>query len=242
MLSECTIFLMGKSGTPRAVARNAQIEAIKGVARRLLAEKGVSGLSLREVAREMDLVSSALYRYFATRDELLTALIVDAYDELGSSCEIADAGQRHDDYYGRWTASAKAIRSWAKAQPHEYTLIFGTPILGYEAPPETVKSAARVAHVLGTIFHDARESGKAVKPLVDGIGDVNDFLEVETLSSVMPGVSTDDYVRALMAWTQIFGFISFEMFGHYEGSVKNADMMFDRVLYELAQSLDISHS
>src|SRR5665647_921109 len=86
----------------RAEARVGQIETIKDVSRRLLAEKGVTGLSLREVAREMGLVSSALYRYFATRDELLTALILDAYNDLGAAVERADARCDRTDVIARW--------------------------------------------------------------------------------------------------------------------------------------------
>jgi len=73
----------------RAEARLRQIDRIKSTSRRLMAEKGAPGLSLREVAREMGVVSSALYRYFPTANDLLTALIVDAYNDLGEFAERA---------------------------------------------------------------------------------------------------------------------------------------------------------
>ena len=100
------------STTPnrRALQREAQTAAIKVVARRLIADKGVAQLSLREVAREMGLVSSALYRYFATRDELLTALIFDAYNELGAAVERAEARVARADCHGRWRAACAAVR------------------------------------------------------------------------------------------------------------------------------------
>ena len=97
----------------RAEARVDQIETIKDVSRRLLAEKGVTGLSLREVAREMGLVSSALYRYFANRDELLTALILDAYNDLGDVVERADRRSAALSSRRRWHAATRAIRRWA---------------------------------------------------------------------------------------------------------------------------------
>jgi AcrR family transcriptional regulator len=230
---------MSKVANSRAKARDAQIEAIKDVARRLIAEKSVSGLSLREVSREMGLVSSALYRYFATRDELLTALILDAYNDLGQTVERADAKVARADAYGRWRAAARAIRRWATNNPYEYALIYGTPIPGYVAPMGTIEAAARVARVLGALLSESRRSMEPTVPRGSVKSDVRRYLEVETLAEVMPGIEPDEYLRALMAWTTIFGFLTFELFGQYVGSVKNANLMFDHVIDELAISLNL---
>jgi len=221
----------------RASARRAQIEVIKDVARRLIAEKSVSGLSLREISREMGVVSSALYRYFATRDDLLTALILDAYNDLGQSVERADAKVAREDAYARWRASARAIRRWATNNPHEYALIYGTPIPGYTAPTATIDAASRVARVLGAILSESRRVDTSVALARPAAGGERRFLDVDGLAAIMPGVASEEYVRALLAWTAIFGFLTFELFGQYVGTVKNANMMFDRVVDELAVSL-----
>ena len=197
-----------------------------------MAEKGASGLSLREVARDMGVVSSALYRYFATRDELLTALIVDAYNDLGAFAERAVSRVPRDEPRRRLHAAAAAIRKWAKANPNEYALLYGSPVPGYEAPPFTVEPAARVALVLGTIvveaWHDAgtgerhttrRRRGACSKPHLD---------------DVMPGVPETVRARSLMVWSLFFGFISFELFGHYKGTVRNANRFYTFVVDEAA--------
>ena len=75
----------------RERARSEVVSAIKATASQHLAASGASALSLRAVARDLGLVSSALYRYFPSRDALLTALIVDAYDAVGAAAEQADA-------------------------------------------------------------------------------------------------------------------------------------------------------
>ena len=75
--------------TARARARAELTNEIKATARRHLAEVGAPALSLRAVARELGMASSAVYRYFASRDELLTALIVDAFDAVGAAAEEA---------------------------------------------------------------------------------------------------------------------------------------------------------
>ncbi len=228
---------MTTSPGPRALTRERQIAGIKRVATRLLAEKGVAGLSLREVAREMGLVSSALYRYFATRDELLTALIFDGYNQLGASVERAEARVDRSDVRGRWVATCDATRRWAKAHPHEYALLYGTPVPGYHAPDVTIAAATRVAAVMGAILNDDRRSRPALgSPSMTP--DVS-FLEVEGLRAVMPDVAPAQYVRALMAWTQVFGFINFELFGHFVGSVRNDRRMFAAVVEELADLLEL---
>lgn len=123
--------------TVRGARARARIEitaAIKDEARTQLAAEGAARLSLRAVARELGMVSSALYRYFPSRDDLLTALIVDAYDAIGAAAEQAAAEAGTDRPLDRWTAVCRAVRTWAVAHPHEYALIYGSPVPGYTAP------------------------------------------------------------------------------------------------------------
>jgi AcrR family transcriptional regulator len=143
------------SRTARERVRAELTREITEIARRQLATEGAAGLSLRAVAREMGMVSSAIYRYFSSRDKLLTALIIEGYDAVGAAVEQAEGGCPRQDYPGRWLAVCQAIRGWALAHPHEYALIYGSPVPGYQAPEETVVPAGRVAAVLGKIVSDA---------------------------------------------------------------------------------------
>jgi AcrR family transcriptional regulator len=224
----------GEQGV-RAAARVAQIEAIKTTARELLTKNGAAGLSLREVAREMGLVSSALYRYFATRDELLTALIFDAYNDLGSAVEQAAAADATSPAAVRWRSSCHAVRTWALAHPNEFALLYGTPIPGYNAPTGTIAAATRVAAVFGSILNDDRAQ-KAEVTVGEGY-DVRPFLSVSNLALVMPAVDPSDYLRGVMAWTHIFGHLTFELFGHLVGTVTNPDLAYDAVVDELREWL-----
>jgi AcrR family transcriptional regulator len=217
----------------RAQARLLQIERIKMTSRRLLAEKGAPALSLREVAREMDLVSSALYRYFATRDDLLTALIVDAYNDLGEVAERAQRRSASKDARQQLHAVALAIRTWAKRNPNEYALLYGSPVPGYEAPEYTVAAAARVALVLGSIVEGAWHGAPSSRAKV-AARSLGGVLETQVLDESMPGVPEEVRVKALMMWSQIFGCISFELFGHYEGTVRSASRFFNIVVDEVA--------
>src|SRR3984957_9071339 len=97
----------------RARVRAELTQEIKDEARRQLAQEGASSLSLRAIARQLGMVSSGIYRYFKSRDQLLTALIVDAYEALGSAAEAADGRCERADYAGRWSACCHAVRDWA---------------------------------------------------------------------------------------------------------------------------------
>jgi AcrR family transcriptional regulator len=143
----------------RARARAQTTEEIKTIARRHLATDGAN-LSLRAVARDLGVVSSAIYRYFASRDELLTALILDAYNSLGTAVEAADKGEDASEWTARWMAVCHAVRDWAIAAPHEYALIYGSPVPGYRAPQDTVAAATRSVRVLGGILQDAALHGR----------------------------------------------------------------------------------
>ncbi len=223
---------MSDHSTTRADARVLQIERIKSTSRRLIAVKGAPGLSLREVAREMGLVSSALYRYFSTRDDLLTALIIDAYNDLGGFAERAARRSASSDSRRQLHAAADAIRKWARNNPNEYALLYGSPVPGYAAPDFTTEPASRVARVLGTIVANAWRQNSVpitnVDPRLEGL------LESRNLDDVLPGVPEAVQARTLMAWSQIFGCISFELFGHYKGSVRNAHRFFELVVDETA--------
>ena len=128
---------------------------ILDVARRHLGTDGASGLSLRAIARELGASSSGVYRYVASRDELLTMLIVAAYDTLSAAAEAQEAAVARGDLGGRWSAVCDAVRGWALANPNEYALIYGTPVPGYVAPAATIAPAARVSGVLLGILTDA---------------------------------------------------------------------------------------
>lgn len=189
------------------------MEEIKAAGRRQLCEVGASELSLRAVARELGMVSSAVYRYFASRDELLTALLVDAYDALGAEAEAA-AADRRGGFEARWVRVATAIRTWAVANPQEYALLYGSPVPGYQAPGDTVPAAARPPVAALGVVADAVAAGEVdpvqtapiSRPLRADLDRLRTTIDLDVPDEVL--------VRSLYAWTQVFGGISFELFGH----------------------------
>jgi AcrR family transcriptional regulator len=216
------------SRTARERVREELTREITEIARSQLATEGAAGLSLRAIAREMGMVSSAIYRYFPSRDDLLTALIIDGYNAIGAAAEQADAACPPGDYTGRWLAVGRAVRDWALAHPHEYALVYGSPVPGYQAPQQTIPSAVRAATVYGKIISDAHRAGALDPPGVcppppRSFGPDAAALRV----SVMAEVPDDVAARAVSGWASLFGMVSFELFGQFENVITDRDAFFE---------------
>ena len=224
--------------TPRARARAAVIVEIKAAARAQLEARGAAALSVRHIARELGMSSSGMYRYFASRDDLLTALIIDAYDALGSCVERAEEAIDREDLFARWQAATAAVRSWARANPQEYGLVFGSPVPGYAAPQDTVVPAARVPLVLAAILRDAygrRPNAGEGARLAPGV--INPTLVAS--AAPLEGLPDDVVLDGLMAWVALFGLVSFELFGHLVGSADDGDTFFAAGIERIAATMGI---
>ena len=197
-----------KPPTPRQRARAEAIEEIKRIARSQLADGGPGALSLREIAKDMGLVSSAVYRYVPSRDALLTGLIAEAYDRLGAAAEAADAALDRDDLAGRWRALACVLRDWARAHPTDYTLVYGPPIAGYDAPPETYAPAQRWIEIMIDILSRGTWNGPEEPP------DAGLRAQLEDLRARRsPGAALGAMAAGLRAWVQLHGAVALEIHG-----------------------------
>lgn len=232
---------------PRTARERARAEITAEIieaGRRHLATDGAAGLSLRAIARELGMASSAVYRYMASRDELLTKLIIDAYDSLGAAAEATEALRDRRDLIGRWSAVCQAVRSWAIANPNEYALIYGSPVPGYVAPPDTIAPASRVSNLLVQILVEAvarrapmtdgdREpaadsgperaaDGRGWPAADNGGGPVAEAAHraLAPIRAHLPADVPDAAVQAgLMVWAALFGAVSFELFGQFHNVV-----------------------
>jgi AcrR family transcriptional regulator len=237
---------MNAGRTARDRARAELTDEIKAAARRQLATEGPAGLSLRAVSRELGMVSSALYRYFPSRDDLLTALIIDAYDAMGAAAESAavksgaafavGGGEVPDDWdpLRTWMAVFAAVRDWARANQQEYALIYGSPVTGYQAPQTTIQPAIRVPLVILALLQQAQQEGRLARPDDAPAPDGVLAEQVKVLSALAPLVPPPILLRMMIVWTQLFGMISFELFGQLVGSMDPADEFFASASRQMA--------
>jgi AcrR family transcriptional regulator len=219
----------------RERARAATTAEILRLAREQLAAEGAAALSLRAIARDVGMVSSGIYRYYASRDELLTALIIDSYDRLGAAVEAADASvRRRTDFAARWKVSAMSIRGWAIANPSEWALLFGTPVPGYAAPEDTIGPASRYTLVLVRLLADMVEAGRrhtntvprSLRP---------DLARLR--ASFGAAVPDPTLAAGLTAWGALIGTINLELFGHLHNVVDAPGALYDAVVEQHGQLL-----
>lgn len=230
--------------TPREQARAQTMAEITRIGRDHLARYGAAALSLRAVARDLGMVSSAVYRYVASRDDLLTLLLVDGYDDLADTVaaaldEVPDAAPGE-----RFRVLGRALRSWALAEPATYALLYGAPVPGYQAPAErTTGPGTRVvrllldvaaqAHDAGTLVVPAAEEGEEAPPaLAAGLEGIREQFGVRLPDAVL--------VRGVLVWAALFGCVSFEVFGQYgPDGLGDPAALFERHLGVLAADLGL---
>lgn len=199
---------MGKRQESRERIEAAIIE----IGRQHLVTEGAAGLSLRAIARDLGMVSSAVYRYVASRDELLTLLVVDAYTELA---DAVDGAATQSDWRARIRAIAHATREWAIDQPARWALLYGSPVPGYHAPAErTVGPGTRVVGALfaavaaGIAAGDIATAKEAVaQPLSSDL----DHIRAEFDFTGDDGV----VAKCFLVWAALVGAVSLEVFGQY---------------------------
>ena len=215
--------------TRRERLHEATCQEIKAIAWEQIAAQGAASLSLRSIASQMGMTSPALYRYFASRDDLVTALIVDAFTSLGEALAAARDALPHEDHAGRYAATGFAYREWALAYPQRYALIFGTPISGYEAPLwVTQPVAAQSLGVLIGVLEAAWNAGALHLPgeyieLTPAIqGQLRAWREQMGISASEPVLCL-----ALISWSRVHGLVSLELYRQFPPAITDFGALFN---------------
>jgi len=221
--------------------RTDMIARIKAVAQQQMAQHGTAGLSLRGIAHEIGVTAPAIYNYFPRLEDLITALIVDAFNALADAMEAAEVAEASERPYDKIMALCMAYREWAVAHPTVFQLIYGNPIPGYHAPEEiTIPLARRPFLGLFRWFIRAHQTGEltipaeyqAVPPaMVEGIAAWRRASGIE-----MP----DALLGLLMSgWARIHGAVLLELFGHLEPLVGGGGSFYRYELEAFAQRLEL---
>lgn len=134
---------MTATSTPRGDKAR---DEILSAARWVLLERGVEGMSLREVARRADYSPAALYNHFADKNELVVAVAMECVGTLtrylGQVPPGGDARQRLRDL-------GLAYVAFADENPAEYAVIFDC----LSNPPHEWKDYIAVAHPFAMIIN-----------------------------------------------------------------------------------------
>ncbi len=232
---------MNTSLTRREVNRETNLTDIRQRARELLVAEGPSGVTLRPIARAIGLTAPALYRYYASREDLLLDLIADLYDELSSSMERARDEVDAADMTGRFVAVTRTFREWARAHPREFQLIFATPVGGPDRPGD--ERLEKCGQTFGGVFQGLFVELWTRQPFpVSPDHELDPRLRAQLSEWVaLDGIPLPLGVLAVFldCWVRIYGLISLEVFGQLGFALADVDPMFDALLAELAQRLGL---
>ncbi len=206
-------------------------QEVKETALRQLAEAGPGGLSISAIGKQLGVSGPALYRYFASRDDLLTELVIDAYHDLANALAAAASPVPDDDSRGRFEAMARAYRRWAGAEPHRYRLLFGPPLPGYQAHAQRLVAASWAAMnlLLGALRGFAADGEEPTGPLAAELAawvhDHDSRIDAATA------------LRALLIWSQLHGIVSLEIAGNFASMGIDADQLFEIQLTAITATL-----
>jgi AcrR family transcriptional regulator len=217
------------AATRRRRQRQATAAEIKALARRQLAEQGTGAVSLRAIARQMGTASSALYRYYASHDQLISALCADAYDAVADAMAAARDALPPGEHAARWRAVCDAYRQWSLDNPADFALIFGTPVPGHHAPgPVTGPAASRFTAVPLEVFAAAVTAG-AADPARSQVPP--DLAAGELLDDLLgrPGLAHAARLAAiaLSAWASVLGYLVAEIFGSMSRLITDSGRLWD---------------
>ncbi|AQA15220.1 TetR-like C-terminal domain-containing protein [Streptomyces malaysiensis] len=233
---------MDVSGTSSADENTRPRAVIKTTARQLLVKLGAGGLSLDAVARDSGLALSEVEAVYPHRDDLLTALLIDAYDDSAAAMEQADAAAREAGASAgaRLLAATRALRRWSFANPGEFTLVYGSPVPHYHAPQDTVPPASRTPAVLAGIVRSALEAGELTAPRREVPGPPLLLPEAVQLFGGTPEAPYSDLIeRGIVLWSNLIGLLVFQVFSRTHDSVRDEAAFFDYAIAVAAEGIGL---
>lgn len=236
--------LMDATVSRRQRQHLATVAEVKEIAREHMAREGTASLNLRAIARDMGMTPSALYRYFPSRDAILTALVIDAYDDVGEAVEQAVAAAPVDATATAILAAAHRFRRWALDHPQEYGLTYGPPVPGYEAPEEETGAAAmRTTFALLGLLRRAFDLDLVTVPPDSDLPEPILESARAMAEHKQLGLPLAALAAACQFWTVLYGAISAEVFARLpKPFTPNAGALFDRTIRTALAAMGIDRA
>ncbi len=179
-----------------------------------VAAGGAGALSLNAIAKAMGMSGPAIYRYFASREELLAALVTDGYGELAEVVRAAAATGPRRSPARRLAQVADAYRAWARANPFRYELLFSVRPPGYSDPGEAI---AAIQPAMGTLLELLGEVAQGAAGAADG-GELAPKLAAQLRG--WAGARGEDatttpalLLLGVLTWTRLHGIVTLELAG-----------------------------
>jgi AcrR family transcriptional regulator len=208
-----------------------------------MAGGGPAAISLRAIAREMGMTAGAIYSYFATRDELITALVGDVYTSAVDAAEAARDAVPDASPGGRILAWAHAMREWALANPEAFRLVYGDPAPGYQSPPDSPGKRAELRACAGLVglvaaawpTAQARQPGDREYTWADF-----DPVLAAHVRAEFPGLPPACIALTLRAWGRMHGLTALEIYGHLHPLTTDPATVYRDEMRDLVASLGLT--
>ncbi|MBL1074050.1 TetR/AcrR family transcriptional regulator [Nocardia sp. 2] len=222
---------------------------IRRVARSLLVSHGPDAVTLRAIARDLGVTAPALYRYYESRDDLVSAVRTDVCCDLAAHMAAALEGQP-DDAMLRFFAVCRGFRTWALTHSREFSLVFASPEAG-----GTGSAMRQFGEPVGRLFLEA--AGRlltdyaVVTPPLEAIPPSlrDDLIRFQTdLLAVLaesgqkfPAEKLDLGVSYVMIqfWARLYGHVTLEAFGNYPIHISDPDALFNATLADIGRSIGL---
>jgi len=203
-----------------------------------LARGGVESISLRAIARRLGVVSSAIYRHYPSRDALLSDLIAESRASLAEWVTQAEASVARTQLTERFAVIVRSARDWAKRNPHRYALIYGAPVPGDSTTAKLIEPGSEIGALMATLLTDAAAAGRRPPPDPARVVVAPSFASLAEALAV-PGDVAATVPVGVEVWSQLFGHLSFEVFGHYVGVTDDVDAYTEYLIGVMAARLGL---
>ncbi|MFF7282312.1 TetR/AcrR family transcriptional regulator [Streptomyces griseorubiginosus] len=216
-------------------------QEIKTIALKHMAENGTAAVSLRAIAREMGMTAGAIYSYYDTRDDLITALIADVYNSLAQALEEAVAAASEGPV-AQVMAYGQAYRSWAVANPQEFRLVYGDPAPDYQVPPcgPAAEAEHRACTALTGVVVTAWPWAQRLHADEHYTWDDYDPEFIKTVRSAFPDLHPAAVALAMRLWGRLHGLVSLEIYGHLRPQVQDPAKLYHAELVDLTHLLGLT--
>ena len=212
--------------TPRKRFRAQIRDEIKQAALNQLAATGPAGVSVNAIGKQLGVSGPALYRYFSSRDELLTELVIDAYDDLAAALRETIGETPSQPSRRRFEAFARAYRGWALTQPHRYRLLYAPPLPGYDAHAERLIEAAQA--LMDLLIRTLPAPSNTLRPTKPFAAELTRWANARGAQ-----VDPPTALHTVLTWSQIHGFVSLEIAGNYASMNIDPNQLFEAELIRL---------
>jgi AcrR family transcriptional regulator len=228
--------------TRRERLRETTFAEIKSVARQQMAEQGTASISLRAIASQMGMAAPSLYNYFKSRDDLITALLIEAFNSLADVLEAASLAITTKTGGEKLFAAYLAYRDWALRNSTDFSLITGSPIPGYHAPENiTTPAAKRIMSLFQELWQEACSHNQFTIPaeyaeIPDGLRQQLEAWEELEGNDLPPAVLH----LLLTSWAKAQGMVSLELYGQLRYTLKDPFEFYQFEIRSLLRRIGLS--